>query len=102
MIVKKPVKVPPVAGDYYGDIHADLVLHATIRRDLRELADELIKLIVMTVQFLEEYKSTDGRWFHIGEIAEIPEGEARILVRTGRAKEFRIKPPDPPDPPPDA
>ena len=100
MTGKHPVKVPPVPGDYYGDIHAALVRDEANRRRIREIADELIgELFVMTVEFLERYRAGDGRWFGIGEIADLPEGEARVLVRTGRAKEFRIKPPDdPPDP----
>ena len=46
----------------------------------------------MTIEFLEEYRAGDGRWFRIGEIANLPEGEARVLIRTGRAKEYRIQP----------
>lgn len=53
----------------------------------------------MTIEFLEEYRAQDGRWFRTGEIANIPEDEARVLIRTGRAKEFRIKPQEPQEPP---
>ena len=51
----------------------------------------------MIVEFLERYRAGDGRWFSIGEIADLPEGEARVLIRTGRAKEFRIGQEPPPD-----
>lgn len=45
----------------------------------------------MTVEFLERYQSNDGRWFGVGEIANLPEGEARVLIRTGRAREYKVK-----------
>lgn len=45
----------------------------------------------MTVEFLEEYRAQDGRWFRIGQIAQLPDEEARALVTTGRAKEFVIR-----------
>ena len=44
----------------------------------------------MNVQFLEEYRAGDGRWYKVGELANLPEGEARVLIRTGRAREFTL------------
>jgi hypothetical protein len=41
----------------------------------------------VNIQLLEEYKSNDGRFYKTGELANLPEGEARVLIRTGRARE---------------
>lgn len=54
----------------------------------------------MTVEFLEECRTADGRYFRAGHLADVPDDEARELIRTGRAKAFY--PPDADDDTPDA
>jgi hypothetical protein len=53
---------------------------------------------IVNVQLLEEYKAHDGRFYKIGELANLPEGEARVLIRTGRAREATFPEDKPKDP----